>query len=209
MRVRLIQWNADEARERARRLQTLGHEVQHKPLDAAGLRHLREDPPEALVIDLTRLPSQGRDLAVSIRTYKATRHVPLIFVDGAPQKVTRIKALLPDAVYSTWDEIDDALAQAIAHPPPHPLVPESLMAGYSGTPLVQKLGIKPHTVIGLFGAPQSFEETLSELPEGVEVRREPASQCDLTLWFVTAQEEMERQIARMGALAENRGLWVA
>ena len=44
-------------------------------------------------------------------------------------------------------------------------------AGYSGTPLVRKLGIKPEARLGLIGAPDGFDATLGELPAGVHVRR--------------------------------------
>ena len=47
----------------------------------------------------------------------------------------------------------------------------SATAGYSGTPLVRKLGIKPGARLGLIGAPPDFDATLGELPLGVEVRR--------------------------------------
>ena len=40
-------------------------------------------------------------------------------------------------------------------------------AGYSGTPLVRKLGIKVDARLGLIGAPDGFDETLGELPAGV------------------------------------------
>jgi hypothetical protein len=48
----------------------------------ADLRALAADPPSAVVIDLSRGPSHGRDAALAIREARATRHVPLVFVDG-------------------------------------------------------------------------------------------------------------------------------
>jgi CheY-like chemotaxis protein len=207
-RVRLIHWNAAEAEERAAQLRTAGYEVEQAPLDAAGLRRLREKPPDAVVIDLNRSPSQGRDLAVNMRTYKATRHVPLVFAGGARKKVARIQELLPDAVYTTWDEIDDALERAIAHPPADPVVLDSVFAAYAGTPLPKKLGIREGSVVALVGAPEGFEATLGELPQGAVVRRGMSGQPDVTLWFTTSREELEREIARMGAFAAGGGLWI-
>ena len=46
-------------------------------------------------------------------------------------------------------------------------------AGYSGTPLVRKLGIKPDARLGLIAAPDGFDATLGELPPGV--RDSPAA----------------------------------
>ena len=55
-RLRLIHWNATEALERAAQLRTLGYEVDAEPFDGAGLRRLRDNPPDAVVIDLSRRP---------------------------------------------------------------------------------------------------------------------------------------------------------
>ena len=44
---------------------------------------------------------------------------------------------------------------------------EPSAAGYSGTPLVRKLGIKPGARLALIGAPDGFDATLGELPDGV------------------------------------------
>jgi hypothetical protein len=173
------------------------------------MRALKENPPNAVVIDLSRLPSQGRDVAVGIRMPKATRHVPLVFVDGDPKKVARIKRLLPDAVYCTWGVINEALEQAIAHPPTDPVVPGSVMDAYAGTPLPKKLGIKANGTVNLLGAPEGFEETLGELPAGVTLRRQARDRAaDVTLWFTTSREQLERDIEKMGTCAEGGGLWI-
>jgi hypothetical protein len=207
-RVRLIHWNAPEAKKRADRLRSAGYEVDREELDAAGLRALREDPPSAVVIDLGRLPSQGRDMAVAIRKYKATRHVPLVFVDGDPQKVARIQEILPDAVYTSWSRIRSSLKHAIAHPPAAPVVPGSLMAGYAGKPLPKKLGIKANSVVALVAAPEGFEQTLGALPEGVVLRRQARGRPDVTLWFTKSRKDLQRRIERMGAFAGQGGLWI-
>ena len=41
------------------------------------------------------------------------------------------------------------------------------MVGYSGTPLPQKLGIKPGAKVCFIGAPEAFAETLGPMPAGV------------------------------------------
>jgi hypothetical protein len=43
------------------------------------------------------------------------------------------------------------------------------MAGYSGTPLPKKLGIKPNHAVALINAPDGFEETFEEMPSDVEI----------------------------------------
>src|SRR5438093_4754768 len=147
LRVRLIHWNSVEAEAGAERLGAAGYHVVAGALDAQTLRALREAPPAAVVIDLSRRPSVGRDLALAIRQYKATRHVPLVLVEGEAEQIARIRRLLPDAAYTTWSRIRSTVKQAIAHPPAEPVVPSSSLAAYSGVPLPKKLGIKPDSVV--------------------------------------------------------------
>ncbi len=204
----MIHWKETEAEERAERLRSAGYDVAYDPIAPAVLRELRENPPSAVVIDLSRLPSQGRDMGLAVRHYKATRYVPLVFVDGDPEKVKRIKEHLPDAVYTTWDTIRSSLKHAISNPPLHPVAPRSLLDGYSGTPLVKKLGIKPNSTVALVTAPQDFEVTLGKLPPGVTLLRHSRGRPDLTIWFIKSMKDLERRIGRMVNLAEGRGLWI-
>lgn|GEM_PF-681359 len=87
-RIILVHWNAAEAEERAGRLRELGHEVTAMTRqDLATMQALRDAPPDAVVIDLARLSSQGRDLGVWLRGKRTTRGVPLVFVGGEPEKL--------------------------------------------------------------------------------------------------------------------------
>jgi hypothetical protein len=210
-RVRLIHWSAAEAEERAGLLRAAGWEVAHEPLNPGSrLRDLRENPPSAVVIDLSRLPMQGRDVGVALRHYQTTRSIPLIYVAGDPGKVARVRESLPDAVYTTWDRIHGALREAITNPPAVTAAPpRSLLAGYSGTPLAKKLGIKPHSIVALVDAPVGFEALLDELPEGAELRRVSEGARNLTLWFVRSHAELEGEIERMVPLAAQGPLWIA
>ena len=206
--VRLIHWNADEAEQRAQRLRSAGYDVVSTPFGAAASRALRQEPPDAVVIDLTRAPSQGRDVAVGLRKYKATRHVPLVFVEGDPKKVERIKTLLPDAVYASWDRIGDSLKEAIARPLTDPVVPASVMDAYAGTPLPKKLGIKETSEVFLASAPNGFEATLGDLPQDVVLHRDSQRGSDVALWFTTSKAALDGDIAEMAERAEKGGLWI-
>jgi hypothetical protein len=211
-RIRLIHWNAAEAAERAEALRAAGYEVDDRTLDGAGLRRLRDDPPDAVVIDLDRRPSQGRDLGLTMRKYVATRYVPLVFAGGAPDKVDGIRPFLPDAVYTAWPGLHAALERAIAHPPADPVVPGSVFDVYAGTPLSKKLGIGEGSTVALLGAPEGFEAVLGELPAGAALLRrssEPGEEPrDVTLWFVRSRQELEARIGEMGDAAEGGGLWI-
>ena len=92
-------------------------------------------------------------------------------------------------------------------PPPRqaPLSPQP--AGYSGTPLPKKLGIKAGFAVSLVGAPEDFEQTLGLLPENVEMCRR-SGQADLILWFTKSRRQLESKVGRMGALAGAGGLWI-
>jgi hypothetical protein len=196
--------------ERAERIRAAGYQVDGEvPSGRAYLRALQEDPPLAVVIDLGRLPSQGRDMGLQIRNQGATRHVPLVFVEGDPQKVARVHELLPDAVYCSWPEIGEALGGAIAAPPDDPVVPGSVFAAYAGTPLPKKLGIQAGHRVALVEAPAGFEKTLGELPVGVELARGARVPCDLTIWFTHSREKLEAGLAGMIAQAGQGPVWIA
>jgi hypothetical protein len=86
----------------------------------------------------------------------------------------------------------------------------STSAGYSGTPLPRKLGIKPEARVGLIGAPHAFDEVLGELPPGVTVHRRLQGGFDVLVIFVQKRSELERRLpALKQALNQAGGLWVA
>jgi hypothetical protein len=103
------------------------------------VKTLRRDPPKALVIDLSRQPSSGRDVAILIRTHPSTRLVPLLFIDGSGPIVESLKQLLPDAIFTDWDSISQMLQAAVLNPPKSVIVPDSVFAPYLDVPLVKNL----------------------------------------------------------------------
>jgi hypothetical protein len=87
-------------------------------------------------------------------------------------------------------------------------MPPTSTAGYSGTPLPRKLGIKPGHRIALLGAPDGFE--LPELPDGVQVKRRATGRADVIVTFHTRRAELERRLPALRALMEpDAGLWIA
>jgi hypothetical protein len=84
------------------------------------------------------------------------------------------------------------------------------VAGYSGTPLSKKLGIKPGARVALVRAPAGFDRTLTPLPEGVRLRTQARSAQDVVLFFATRMAELERRFNGLAhAVAPNGGLWIA
>ena len=86
----------------------------------------------------------------------------------------------------------------------------SAPAGYSGTPLPRKLGIKPEDRLGLLSAPEGFGAVLGELPPGVSVRRRLQGRFDVIVAFFVSRAELERRLpACRAALDQAGGLWIA
>ena len=85
-----------------------------------------------------------------------------------------------------------------------------MSAGYSGTPLARKLGIKPDAVVGLLAAPPGVEELLAPLPDGVAIRRRAQGRLDVIVLFATRQAALEGRFGQaVEALTDDGGLWVA
>lgn len=84
-------------------------------------------------------------------------------------------------------------------------------AGYSGTPLPKKLGIKPGHRIRLIGAPPGFAATLGTLPESVQiVGDEGGVPLDLVLFFTDSADALRGRFdALKGSLTPAGMLWVA
>lgn len=210
-RVVLVHWHEAECEERAARLARLGHDVAHHWRQDGGgdlTRQLTAAPPDAVVIDLGRLPSHGRAVATWLRERKATRRVPLVFVPGDAEKTARLAAAFPDATYATWPRMRAALAKAIADPPRDPVVPKA--PDYSGTPLWKKLGLGPGGVLAAVRAPHDFAAALGELPDGARVAGRLGRTADVVVLFCRALAELRAGWpAAAAALAERGSLWVA
>lgn len=210
-RLIVIHWNADEGQARAVALGTHGHSVTAiRPEGGKGLARYRTAQPDAFVIDLSRLPSHGRAVAVYLRQTKGTRDVPLLFVAGALEKVAKIKAVLPDATYvRTWRGVAGGVKRAMASRSLSPIVPPSI-SGYSGTPLPKKLGIKPGARLALLGAPDDFQATLGPLPDDVQIKHQARGPADVILLFTRSQSELDRRLpAAQRAMAPGARLWLA
>jgi hypothetical protein len=207
--VRLVHWKQEEVPERAARLEAEGYEVDGAvPGTSIGIRQLREDPPDAFVVDLGRLPSHGREVALALRQSKALRAIPIVFVDGADDKVASIREQLPDATFTTWEGVAADLARAIAEPPRDPVVPAADSGSRSGRSLAQKLGVKEGATIVLLDAPKGIEATLA-LPAGVVLRRGNRGRREITIWFATSRRELERRFDAVARSVGEGTLWMA
>jgi hypothetical protein len=84
-------------------------------------------------------------------------------------------------------------------------------AGYSGTPLPKKIGIKEGSRVALLGAPANFATVLGELPRGVTVRSRAPGEADVIVLFATRFSKLVKEFAKAMQLMPPGGgmLWVA
>ena len=208
-RVRVIHWNATEAAALLNVMRAAGHTLDYdEELTPDVFRAIRESPPDAFVIDLSRLPSHGREVATFLRGHKATRHVPLVFVDGDPAKVKAIRKVLPDALYTPAARVPSALGEALAKHQANPVVPVQMMDRYTGRSACQKLGIAEGATAALIDPPRNYPTVIGALPEGAGLEEAPAGPCPVTLWFVGDTEACRAALPRMRQLAGRTRLWV-
>jgi hypothetical protein len=89
-------------------------------------------------------------------------------------------------------------------------MPVKPAAGYSGTPLLQKLGIKPGMRVLMLDAPRDFGGTLGKLPEGVKLEKESARDLDVIISFEKERKQMERSLpAIKRGIAQSGMIWMA
>ena len=108
-RVVVLHFNPPNLDKRLARLSDFAVEAV-LPMGPADLKPLRERPPDAFVVDLDRRPSEGRSVAVQLRGYASTRLVPLVFAGGEEEQVARVRNLLPDATYVSWQGVSGAVS---------------------------------------------------------------------------------------------------
>ena len=85
-----------------------------------------------------------------------------------------------------------------------------MTAGYSGTPLVRKLGFTPGMRVHCAGAPDGFDGLLGELPGGVRILSRPAAGLDLAMLFASRRRDLERGLKALQPKLDPAGMiWVA
>ena len=86
----------------------------------------------------------------------------------------------------------------------------SATAGYSGTPLLRKLGVKEGQRVAWLGAPAGFAELLGELPPGVTVLRRLSRPIDVLVQFASSRSALARRLpALREAVFPDGAAWIA
>jgi hypothetical protein len=197
-RVLVIHRDTPEATAWAARLRVLGFDAApYLSLGAKGFRGIRQDLPHAILIDLTRLPSYGKAMGVLLRRQKSLRAIPLVFVEGDPDKAALVRAVLPDAVYAIWAKAPSAIQRAIRQAPREALPPRD-----SGTPLLTKLGIGADSRVALLHPPEGFE-----LPGAIT--RKQVGEADVVMVFCRSGAALARALPDLaGMMRKGRRVWV-
>ncbi len=85
-----------------------------------------------------------------------------------------------------------------------------MTAGYSGTPLAKKLGIKDGMKIVALGAPENYVELLGELPSEVTIKNEASPEADIVHLFTNTRDGLFRGLAdTKGLIKQNGMIWVS
>lgn len=207
MRVVLIGWKDADVQARATELRAGGLDVEaFVPIGGATplFRSLRESPPDAVIIDLDRLPSHGKAVGVAMRDSKSLRGIPLVYAGGVKEKVAGIRELPPDAVYVPWAQVGKGVQKAATAAPPAPL--DAKAPSKSATvPVLRKLAIKSGMTVLLLNAPAAFFRAVGELPESASWIEDAAAPHDMEIRFV---EEMEELLGRFRQRVD-KPLWIA
>jgi hypothetical protein len=84
------------------------------------------------------------------------------------------------------------------------------MAGYSKTPLAQKLGIKAGTKVAAMGAPAGYRKMLAPLPEKVSFTDKVSAGSAFVHLFVSERRTLDKELKRLRTLLDDAGiLWIS
>lgn len=84
------------------------------------------------------------------------------------------------------------------------------MAGYSGTPLVKKLGIKSHFRLYLKNPPSNYGDLISPLPEGVTILKRLTQHIDMIHFFTRSRGELTVEIENyMNRIRQDGMIWIS
>lgn len=83
-------------------------------------------------------------------------------------------------------------------------------AGYSGTPLSQKLGIKPSSRVAVLGAPAEYRDWLAPVPAGATFTKTAGKTTDIVHLFVTKREALATKLAGLRhRIPADAAVWVS
>jgi hypothetical protein len=85
-----------------------------------------------------------------------------------------------------------------------------MAAGYSGTPLAKKLGIKPGQRMSAPGAPSNYKKLLAPLPDGVDINARVSKTTELVHLFTRSKAELAKNLeAWLKVLPPDAAIWIS
>ena len=85
-----------------------------------------------------------------------------------------------------------------------------MSAGYSGTPLAKKLGIKAGFKVHTINAPPQYADLVAPLPDDVELTTTSAADTDLIHLFTNSRDELFSQLSVARHLIKQDGtIWIS
>ena len=84
------------------------------------------------------------------------------------------------------------------------------MAGYSGTPLPQKLGIKPGLTVVTINAPANYRRLLGQIPDNVTFSERLKSGSSFVHLFTSRRSKMQKKMSILrDKISDNGAIWVS
>gem|GEM_PF-439199 len=189
-------------------IQALGMELDNiTEIEPVSLKRTIDSGCRAIAIDLFCAPSTGRDLGIYLRKYKPSRFLPLVFLGGKEEEVQKIRDILPDAFYLSYEEVRYQLATIIDIVNENPVVPQSVFEAYKNVPLSKKLGIKPGMRIVSINTPEGFVSLLTDIDD-LNIIEDYDESNDLILWFLASEEHMTTQYDQIATMIGKGGIWI-
>lgn len=180
-RIAVIHFKPEEAKPL---LKKLGKEAK-----LVNFREFRKFEPDVVVISLARGASHGRAVGHLVRKQKWSRLIPIVFVDGEPDKVERLRGELPDATYTTTTKSAAAVKSALKAPRlSDPVIPTGIWNWTRALP--DKIGLKPEMTVTLAGDSPDIERIVGPIAEQVRWTERPSRATNLVLWFVRSQQDV-------------------
>jgi len=202
----MVSWNEKAAGERKQLLEAQGFRVDPVMSHGTGMvGKLTAAAPLALVIDLDSKPAYGREVAIYLRNTMSIRHLPLVFVGGVADKIARVRAELPDAVYCGWDAVQAGINRAITAPPVRPVRPRARgEAVPSGSVLARKLDLRPDTQLVIQGDVIGLGKRL-----GLEYEERIGRETGMAILIVRTEHDLDAAFDYIAEqLPVKAGLWI-
>jgi hypothetical protein len=206
--IKLLTWHED-VEKKAAALRGTGLRVDTAPLSSSSgvVGELSRLNPDVLVLDLDRLASKSRDIAVALRGSRSACHIPILFAGGVAEKIERIRSENPDASFVTWPEARKALTRILKRPRLLHTKPQPHKT--FTTPLLQKLGIREKMRVAMIGAPEGFDNVLGELPDGMVLAARITPATELALCFVRSSDGLAATVDLLSSrLPKEASVWI-